>query len=104
MGVRRTAPARPTGILTMPKHRKLAALLLVAASVVASPVVAQSDGRPAPLIVQEQGSFAVGGTVISNPGTFDPSKPTPAGQTYRGDHAYVFFQIPPDARKLPLVL
>ncbi|WP_245750488.1 MULTISPECIES: hypothetical protein [Epilithonimonas] len=29
-----------------------------------------------PLMIAEQGSFAVGGTVITNPGTFNPSKPT----------------------------
>ena len=62
------------------------------------------DGKPAPLVIQEQGSFAVGGTVITNPGTFDPNKPTPEGQTFHGDHAYVFYQIPVNARKLPLVL
>jgi len=57
-----------------------------------------------PLMIQEQGSFAVGGTVITNPGTFDPKKPTPAGQTFHGDHAYVFYQIPVNARKYPLVM
>jgi len=36
-----------------------------------------------PLVIQEQGSFAVGGTVISNPGTFDPYKPTPEGTRYK---------------------
>ena len=56
------------------------------------------------LIIQEQGSFAVGGTVITNPGIFDPYKPTPAGQTFRGDHAYVFYQVPVNARKFPLVM
>ena len=56
------------------------------------------------LIISEQGSFAVGGTVISNPGTFDPYNPTPEGQTYHGDHAYVFYQIPANARKYPLVM
>ena len=35
-----------------------------------------------PLLIQEQGSFAVGGTVITNPGTFDPYNQTPAGQTF----------------------
>lgn len=57
-----------------------------------------------PLTIAEQGSFAVGGTVVMNPGTFDPYKPTPAGQTFRGDHAYVFYQIPVSARKFPLVM
>ena len=56
------------------------------------------------LIISEQGSFSVGGTVISNPGTFDPYNPTPEGQTFHGDHAYVFYQIPAKARKYPLVM
>lgn len=46
-----------------------------------------------PLTIEEQGSFAVGGTVI-----------TAAGQTYHGDHAYVFYQKPVNARRLPLVM
>jgi len=63
------------------------------------------------LVIQQQGSFAIGGTVVTNPGTFDPIKhgafnPTnqpSEGQTLHGDHAYVFYQIPDKARKLPLV-
>jgi len=62
-------------------------------------------------MIQEQGSFAVGGSVITAPGTFDPIKQgaynpagaDPAGQTLHGDHAYVFYQVPVNARKLPLV-
>lgn len=56
------------------------------------------------MIIREQGSFAVGGSVISNPGTFNPYNQTPEGQTFHGDHAYVFFQIPDKARKYPLVM
>jgi len=56
------------------------------------------------LVLEEQGSFAVGGTVISNPGTFDPFNQTPEGQTYHGDHAYVFYQVPVKARRYPLVM
>ncbi len=56
------------------------------------------------MMIKEQGSFLVGGTVIANPGTFDPYNPTPAGQTFRGDHAYVFYQIPDNARAFPLVM
>ena len=67
----------------------------------ASPVQA---GVPAPLTLQQQGSFAVGGTVVRNAGTFDSLKPGPQGQTYHGDHAYVFYQVPANARRLPLVL
>jgi hypothetical protein len=54
-------------------------------------------------LIQEQGSFAVGGTVKTNSGTFDAINRSPAGQTLHGDHAYVFYQIPVSARKLPLV-
>jgi len=56
------------------------------------------------MIIKEQGSFAIGGSIITNPGTFDPYNPTPAGQTFHGDHAYVFYQIPEKARKYPLVM
>lgn len=55
------------------------------------------------LVIKEQGSFAIGGTVIQNEGTFDPITRTPDGQTYHGDHAYIVYQIPDNARKLPLV-
>ncbi|MBI1759916.1 MAG: alpha/beta fold hydrolase [Acidobacteria bacterium] len=57
-----------------------------------------------PLQIKEQGSFAVGGTVITNPGKFDPARPTPDGQTLHGDHAYVTYQLPTKARQLPLVM
>jgi hypothetical protein len=56
-----------------------------------------------PLMVQDQGSFAIGGTVVTNPGTFDAVNRSPAGQTLHGDHAYVFYQVPVSARSLPLV-
>ena len=49
------------------KHRQLfTALLLLFASIIAAPcVIAGETEKPAPLIIQEQGSFAVGGTVQS---------------------------------------
>ena len=88
------------------KYRKcFTALVVLFAGIIASAcAIAGENNKPAPLTIQEQGGFAVGGTVISNPGTFDPYKMTPAGQTFHGDHAYVFYQIPVNARKLPLVL
>ncbi len=72
---------------------------------------ATASRKPGPLMIQEQGSFAAGGTVVTAPGTFDPIKQgafnpagaDPAGQTLHGDHAYVFYQVPVNARKLPLV-
>ena len=68
------------------------------------PVSLAAQPESAPLIIQEQGSFLVGGTMVANPGQFDPLKPTPEGQTYRGDHAYVFYQVPAKARKYPLIM
>jgi len=67
-------------------------------------VSSQKGIKQQPLIIEDQGSFAVGGTVINSPGTFDPYRPSPSGQTFRGDHAYVFYQIPVKARKYPLVM
>ena len=66
------------------------------------PVLAIDAGQP--LVIAEQGSFAVGGTVIENHGIFNARAPAdPAGQTLHGDHAYVFYQKPVNARKYPLV-
>ena len=57
-----------------------------------------------PLTIASQGSFAVGGTKFSEPGTFDLNQALkPQGQSFHGDHAYVFYQIPVKARKYPLV-
>ena len=84
--------------------KSLMALLIAPISFIASCAVVSRNRKPGPLIIQEQGSFAVGGTVVTNPGTFDPVKMSPEGQTFHGDHAYVFYQIPVNARKLPLVL
>lgn len=98
--------------------RKFGILILLFALVVS--VIAQSDQTKAsktknknlkPLMIQEQGSFAVGGSVITAPGTFDPIKDgaynpvnqSSAGQTLHGDHAYIFYQIPVNARKLPII-
>src|SRR3990172_1840585 len=77
----------------------------------AAPTANRPSRTPAPLVIQEQGSFAVGGTVVTAPGTFDPitqgsynpAGAVPRGQTLHGDHAYVFYQVPVNARRLPLV-
>jgi hypothetical protein len=94
----------------MHKHnyRKRAFIVPVACSVMAIVFAACSGSRTTagtkPLIIQEQGSFAAGGNMISNPGTFNPYKPSPDGQTLRGDHAYVFYQVPVKPRKYPLIM
>ena len=67
--------------------------------------VARSASTPEPLVIQEQGSFVVGGTIIAGGGSFDPLKPLePAGQTFRGDHVYAFYQLPVNPRKYPIVM
>lgn len=66
-------------------------------------IVSIAFGQKSPMVIQDQGSFAVGGSVITNPGTFDPITRTPEGQTFHGDHAYVFYQVPVESKKLPLV-
>jgi pimeloyl-ACP methyl ester carboxylesterase len=83
--------------------KRVVTLLLCAAVLVPAGASAQPARTQQPLAIQEQGSFAVGGKVIANAGTFDPKQPTPAGQTLHGDHAYVFYQVPVNPRKLPLV-
>lgn len=83
----------------------------IAVAAIAILITACTSTQP-PLTIQQQGSFAVGGTIITAPGTFDPIRqgaynpagPDSAGQTLHGDHAYVFYQVPAIARKLPLVL
>jgi hypothetical protein len=93
--------------------RSFIALSLIAAIVLfaSAPAEETKNSKPEPLMIQEQGSFAVGGSVITAPGTFDPIRQgaynpagtDPAGQTLHGDHTYVFYQVPVNVRKLPLV-
>lgn len=95
------------------KHWKSFIALWLMAAILFSSASAQDTKKikPEPLMIQDQGSFAVGGSVTTAPGKFDPIKqgafnpagPDPAGQTLHGDHAYVFYQVPVNARKLPLV-
>ncbi len=57
-----------------------------------------------PLVIQDQGSFMVGGTTVTNDGEFNFSDwLDQSGQTAYGDHAYVWYQVPVNAKKLPLV-
>jgi hypothetical protein len=66
------------------------------------PLKAEDSGvQSRPLLLRDQGSFAAGGTVIKNSGRFNPLKMTPDGQTLHGDHAYVQYQIPTNARRIP---
>lgn len=67
-----------------------------------------AEGHDDLLRIREQGSFSVGGTVIEMPGeyvsqNFDSWQPYEEGQTYHGDHASVFYQIPDQANDTAMV-
>lgn len=68
----------------------------------ANPAACSCSSLP-PLVIQQQGSFAVGGTVLRHPGTYDSTRAGPEGQTLHGDHAFVTYQVPVHARRHPLV-
>lgn len=61
------------------------------------------------IIIAKQGHFSVGGVTIQREGEYDNRKfvgwveQEETGQSYRADHAFVDFQIPADAHRLPLV-
>jgi pimeloyl-ACP methyl ester carboxylesterase len=76
-----------------------------------------SEQEHKPIVIREQGSFLVGGSVARDTGTFDRYNPPDpytqpkdpkdvkhVGQSSYGDHAYVFYQIPENPRRLPLLL
>lgn len=94
-------------------HRKIHIVILsITASVLITACAStKKNTGNGQLVIQEQGSFAVGGTVVTAPGTFDPiahgafnpTNQASEGQTLHGDHAFVFYQVPVNPRKLPLV-
>ncbi|MGO4294822.1 alpha/beta hydrolase [Chitinophaga sp. RAB17] len=70
----------------------------------ATAISLSAQNKKSPLVIASQGSFAVGGTTSTEPGAFDLSNALkPQGQTFHGDHAYAFYQIPVKARKYPMV-
>lgn len=84
-------------------NMKIKSTFVVAMSALILSGCNQQNNTSGLLVIKEQGSFAVGGTVITNIGTFDPITRTPEGQTFHGDHAYITYQIPDKARRLPLI-
>jgi hypothetical protein len=81
----------------------VAALLLLSATAACVRTAGTEEPASDALVLKDQGSFAVGGTVVTSPGTFDARNPSSQGATLHGDHAYVFYQVPVQARPLPLV-
>jgi len=53
--------------------------------------------------IAEQGIFMAGGRMIQKNDKFDHDCIATSGQTIRGDHAYVFYQIPVKHKKYPLI-
>ncbi|WP_246245779.1 alpha/beta hydrolase [Mesorhizobium zhangyense] len=65
--------------------------------------LADQKATPEPLMIQEQGSFAVGGTILNTAGTYN-NAPTAEGQSLHGDHLYAFYQVPQNPKALPIVM
>ncbi|WP_320203253.1 alpha/beta hydrolase [Agrobacterium rosae] len=87
-----------------PFPKTLSALAFSSAVALSGVAHAQSGEKPQPLVIQEQGSFAVGGTVAKTAGTYNNNAPTAEGQSLHGDHAYVFYQVPQNPKPLPIVM
>ena len=76
-------------------------LLVLAACVLCQAMVLAAQE---PLVIQEQGSFLAGGSTLTDSGNFVFSDLwSQSGQTAYGDHAYVWYQVPVNAKKLPMV-
>lgn len=57
-----------------------------------------------PLTIKKQGNFMAGGSTVTADGQIDFNHPVNSpGQTLHGDHAFVTYQIPQNARKTSLV-
>jgi len=66
-----------------------------------------STSSSGPITIESQGSFFVAGRQVQAAGTFDPTASpsvTTAGQSFWVDQMYVQYQVPVNARKLPLIL
>lgn len=88
------------------KSRAIISLVCAVSFTASIQVQAQKTKNQKPLVIQEQDTFSAGGTIIRSEGTFDALKPwnvPQGGQTRHGDHADVFYQVPPKAKKMSMV-
>ena len=80
-------------------RKKIILPLVLAMSLSASSVFAMK-----PVTIQHQGSFMAGGKTVTASGNYDGTNPRNyAGHTLHGDHAYCFYQVPKNAKKLSLI-
>lgn len=82
----------------------VAPVLAAVAMLAPASVMAEQVAKSEPLVIQKQGSFAVGGTVVRTPGAYNNNNPTSEGQSFHGDHLYAFYQIPQTPKPLPIVM
>src|SRR3954470_10644030 len=105
MDLRPTSPRHQEGSDTLNSwSHLLAPLLVTVGSVASAAAMAQQTVKLEPLVIQEQGSFAVGGTVVRTPGTYNNKAPTAEGQSLHGGHLYASYQVPQDPKALPIVM
>lgn len=90
--------------MNMKLAKTLLGVLTLTSLMACTTLPAGSTRQGGPLVIQEQGSFAVGGKVLSRPGTYNNNTPTSEGQTLHGDHLYAFYQVPQDPKPLPIVM
>src|SRR3954471_20486062 len=84
--------------------KPMAAIIVLATIIMTGCATPQSEKT---ISIAEQGSFFVAGRKVQAPGTYDPTKSaagTDEGQSFWVDQMYVQYQIPTNARKLPLIL
>lgn len=85
--------------------KKALLTIITLTSLTACTTFPDASNHPAdPLVIQEQGSFAAGGKIVSTPGTYNNNNPTSEGQTFHGDHLYAFYQVPQNPKPLPIVM
>jgi pimeloyl-ACP methyl ester carboxylesterase len=70
-----------------------------------SPEPTHGQHHRRPIVIEKQGSFFYGGRIITAPGTYDPAAFLDnTGDIFIIDKGYVSFQIPPNARRYPLIM
>ena len=77
---------------------------LLALTLSAGILTATNVDAAKPIVLETQGSYAIGGKTIKHDGIFSEENfLAPEGQLAYGDHAYVFYQIPVNAHKYPII-